>query len=94
MQPKSFFYVAAGVFLLVAAYAMGASSVQGQAAVMESSNVVEFVGIADAYGDFTLLTSSGDAYQLHNNVWTYIPSPVGTISVEQTNIGQVKAKYR
>ena len=93
MRARSFFWVCAGLFLLVAAYSMGASSVQGQASPA-GTNTVEFVGMAVA-SNVWVVTKDGTVYVRHaNGTCEDYGNPLGTVQVESTTITDMKTKYR
>jgi|CXWL01.1.fsa_nt_gi hypothetical protein len=89
MNAKSFFYVAAGLFLLTAAYTIGASRAQGQAT---SSHVVGVTGgfrspaTGFPEGSAVAVTDNGDWYYLDG--FDGVPRPWSSVTWQRGgNIG-------
>ena len=89
MNAKGFFYIAAGTFFLTAAYALGASRVQGQAT---SNHIVGVTGgirsAATGYegSSVVAVVDNGDWYYL--DTFTGAPRPWSTVTWQRGgNIG-------
>jgi hypothetical protein len=108
MNAKRFFYVAAGILLLVIAYSIGAHQADAQ------SGSSQFVGISvdPQNSATTAITSSGDIYARGDNPycdsqhmqwggqegscgWTYMGNVLGgAIAVQSKSMSDVKGAYR
>lgn len=100
MRAKQFFYAAAGILLLVIAYSLGASRVQGQ------TPMARFVGITSAGSSDTggstylvAITENGDWYYQYTNTtppapWAFGGSIPGAVPVQQQSWSGVKQEYR
>jgi hypothetical protein len=110
MNAKRFFYVCAGLFLLVAAYSLGAHRADAQSGG-------QFAGISVYAGTTTAITSSGDVYAINAapsvasgtycefgwsppyfgcvNTWTYLGNVLGgTVPAAGSTWSGVKGGYR
>ena len=101
MTARNFFFVAAGIFLLAAAYGLGASRLEAQGGTT-------FAGISTlGTGSSTLaITTSGDVYFINAGVscqgwldpgceWTFIGNVLDQpISTDASSFGKIKGAYR
>ncbi len=97
MRARSFFYVAAGIFLLALSYHLGARSAGAQAS---GTSVVGFIA-GPAGGAYTAaaITANGDVYATsisaldHFWAWRANIFSTATPTTPQT-MGQLRARYR
>src|SRR5262245_41669470 len=109
MRAKQFFYVAAGILLLVVAYSIGARRAEAQLGS-------QFAGITTGGSGTMAITTSGDVYARNaipvclgpgnyawwngpamecNNEWIYMGNVLGgTIATTPATISGVKQEYR
>jgi len=86
---KKFFYVCAGILMLVAAYSLGAQRVEAQV------GGGDFVALVSANG-LIAITNNGDVYKSSAGVnWSYLDNiRGGAVSSDAPALDEVKALYR
>lgn len=102
MKAKSFFYAAAGLFLLAAAYTLGASRVQGQATSNRVVGITSSAFLGNAGYGLMAITENGDWYYQWTGNATWPNTPwirggnigIGPIAVEPTTWSTTKSTYR
>lgn len=91
---KKFFYVCAGLFLLLLSYHLGADRASAQSGGQVVSIASSYVGGGSYY--LHAITSTGDLYEsFGSNVWSYRGNIFGAPTpATPSTWGQVKDRYR
>jgi hypothetical protein len=93
MKARSFFFLCSGIFLLAAAFHLGAMTATAQS----GTGVVAMLQGVTANGRMHAMTASGDLYSCTDDIrqWTWTANIFGgPTPATQPTWGQVKAKYR
>ena len=93
-RARTFFYVAAGVFLLALAYHLGARNAGAQ-----DPGYPIAAAVSNGSGQLWVFASNGDVYHSNNEgvTWTYranVHMGTGPTNVQRESWGQLKQQYR